>query len=169
MSGNEIIPTYAVKDEVSNLRGGRVLLTPKQKNFLVALSESGDGQAAAKEAGFKSLSEALESQFVAAEAVRIQDAWGYELRMNSRYTAGEHMRLMEKFEGEYASLKLADKPKMAAVLAKMSDTSLKASGKMNPWANDASSSVQVQINIGVVPAPNTQDSTIIEIKADNGG
>lgn len=167
MENNEIVSTYAVKDAVSNLRGDRVLLTPKQKQFLVALSESGDGGAAAKDAGYRNLSEALESPFVRAEAIRIQDAWGYELRMNSRYTAGEHMRLMEKFEAKYDSIKESEKPKMAAVLAKMSDTSLKASGKMNPWAQEVGASVKVEIHIGATPAESMDNGSVIEIRADN--
>jgi hypothetical protein len=147
MSETEI-STYAVRDTVPDLRGGKRLLTGKQKKFLVALSETGDGDEAAKIAGYKNLSEALESEFVAAEAERIQVAWGFEVRMNARFTSGEHMRLMDKFETEYDGLKKDDKPKMAAVLAKMSDTSLKASGKMSAQGGDGGSTVNVQINIG---------------------
>jgi len=167
MSDGSLIPTYQVKDEVPTLRGGKKLLTPKQKSFLVSLSENGDANLAAAEAGYKSASEAFESEIVVAEAERIQNAWSYEVRMNARFASGEHMRLMDKFETEYDGLKVAEKPKMAAVLAKMSDTSLKASGKMNPWAGEGGASVQVQINIGVSPAQDTNPSAVIEIKADN--
>ena len=148
MPDNTEISTYSVKNSVVNARGKTVLFTPKQKKFLEVLAEGGDDVAAAKAAGYKNLSEAMESDIVAAEMVRIQAAWSYEVRMNARFASGEHMRLMEKFENQYDESNKDDKPKMAGVLAKMSDTSLKASGKMNPMNGSGASMVNVQINIG---------------------
>lgn len=154
------ISTYHVKDSVSDLRGGRRILTPKQKTFLVALAEGGDEQEAAKVAGYKSVHEALESEYVLAEVERIQKAWAYEVRMNAKFASGEHMRLMEKFEDDYNIAKKDDKPKMASVLAKMSDTTLRASGKMGGGEGVGGATVNVQINIGG-SVPVSQESDII--------
>lgn len=151
MSEKTKIPTYVVPDEVIGHNNRPIILTKKQKRFLHLAAQSGDEQAAAKEAGYKSVSEALESEYVSLELAKIQRAWAYEVRMDAKFASGEHMRLMEKFEKDYDSLTSEDRSKMAAVLAKMSDTSLKASGKMSDLSAGNSERVMVQINVGSEP------------------
>lgn len=147
MSENEI-ELRPVKDRVPDLRGGKKLLTTKQMKFLRVFGEALDKDDAARAAGYNDASTAMESEVIVAEMEKIQEAWFHENRMNSKFASGEHMRLMEKFEKEYDSTGAKLRPQVASVLAKMSETSLKASGKMDQNADQARTQVLVQLNIG---------------------
>lgn len=150
------IATYPIKETVPDLRGGKKKLTAKQLHYLRCYAETLDEGQAAKDSGYRGAFEAMESEIICREMERIQEAWFHENRMNAKYCSGEHMRLMEKFETQYDKLDEEDKPKMASVLAKMSDTALKATGKMNNDQTGAGTTVLIQMNIGGVP----QDVTV---------
>jgi len=139
-----------VKDSIPDLRGGKRLLTKKEFVFLEEYGKNLDKTEAAKIAGYKSANDPMQSPSICAEMEKIQSAWMYEHRMNAKYAGGEHMRLMQKFEDKYdeKGVDSDTQAKFAGVLAKMSEASLKATGRIG--ANDkpgGGGNVLVQINI----------------------
>lgn len=93
-------------------------------------------------------SEILENPYVQEEMARTQRAWRYRSRMTQEQAAGEHMRLMEKFEENYDKLETGNKPKMAGVLAKMSEATMKATGLIGSERDQAMPTVIVNMNMG---------------------
>ena len=159
-----------VKKTAISANGKPVTLTTKQFVGLKHYAETLDIDASAKAAGYRDKTVFLDSEIVLAEIEKINTAWLYENRMTARFTAGEHMRMMQKFEDHYDKVAGKNKGQMAGVLAKMSDTALKASGKIGSGNGDGTSTnVMVQLNIGGsgedAPVKNI-DGVSIEVVAD---
>ena len=93
----------------------------------------------------------------------IQEEYQVAIRLNANSSAKKHLELMQKFEQDYdvADLKNQNKGSLASTLAKMSDTSLKATGQFNKA--DTGGGTKVEINIDLTS--NKQDEPI-EVKAE---
>lgn len=102
-------------------------------------------------------SEMLENPHVKNEMARIQRAWRYRSRMTQEFAGGEHMRLMDKFEENYDALESKERPKMAGVLAKMSEATMKATGLIGADKDQAMPTVIVNMNMGT---PENVDVTV---------
>ena len=143
------VPVTKVRKKAKNAKGDIVPLTGKELEFLKVYAETLDKTKAAKAAGYPDSYEAMQSDKICSEMERINDAWFYENRMNAKFASGEHQRLMEKFEGQYDKTGGKTKAQFAGVLAKMSESSLKATGKIGGNSEGGEGTrVFVQLNIG---------------------
>lgn len=163
------VPAKVVPTSVpSERRDGEVYVFKKQElDFLREYSASLDETIAFTNAqvDIRRRSEMLENIHVKKEMARIQRAWSCRSRMTQEYAGGEHMRLMEKFEENYDSLETGNKPKMAGVLAKMSEATLKATGLIGSDKEQTMPTVIVQMNMG--GAPETVAVTVNQGEQEN--
>lgn len=111
-------------------------------------------------------SEILANPHVLEEMKKIQRAWRFGSRLTQGVAAGEHMRLMEKFEENYDKLETGNKPKMAGVLAKMSEANMKATGLIGAERDQAMPTVIVNMNMG---APEEVSVSVNQGGENNGG
>lgn len=98
------------------------------------------------------------------ELAAIQEEYQVAIRMNANSSAKKHMELMAKFERDYdtADMKNQNKGSLASTLAKMSDSSLKATGQ---FANEQSGGgTKVHINIDLTT--NREEEPPIDITAE---
>lgn len=148
----QTVPVKLVPESVPSLQheGEKYVYKKAEINFLREYASSLDEDVAFAQLGLDSRrkSEILASPYVKAEMSRIQDTWRYRSRLTQDVAAGEHMRLMEKFEGDYDNLKVSDRPKMAGVLAKMSEGSMKATGLIGSERDQAMPTVIIRMNMG---------------------
>jgi len=99
------------------------------------------------------------------ELMRIQDEHVRALHLNTQSAAAEHMRLQRKFESDYDS---ADderaKASYAGVLARMSDSNLKATNHYLGEGVDKGIKVNINIDLGEqVVSGNTEDVIDVEV------
>lgn len=140
------LPVTEIREIVPDMRGGIKHLTKKEMDFLQHYASELNKAAAAKAAGYNSSWDPMQSEAIVAEMERIEKAFFYGMRMNANFAGGEHMRLMEKFERKYDAMDHENQAKMASVLAKMSETTLKATGKIG-GDGKGGQAVQVVINM----------------------
>lgn len=93
-------------------------------------------------------SEIVSNPHVIEEMLRIQKAWRYRGRVTQEFAGGEHMRLMEKFENDYDKVSLKERSKMAGVLAKMSETTMKATKLIGSDEGQQMPTVILNMNMG---------------------
>lgn len=93
-------------------------------------------------------SEILQNPHVREEMAKIQQAWRYRGRLTQEFAGGNHARLMQKFEQNYDQLETGNKPKMAGVLAKMSEATMKATGLIGSERDQALPTVIINMNMG---------------------
>lgn len=154
------VPVRKVPVKATRLRersGQPHFFTAKQRIFLDTLSRTLDYKQALKDSGLKP-HQVQKSPYLMDEAKIILEASGFIHRKNA--AMGNHLRLMDKFEKDYDTGPKADKPKYAGVLAKMSESCLKAAGEFGEDVEGSGASgVKVVINIGQPsqPAPRAVD------------
>lgn len=90
----------------------------------------------------------LANPHVLAEMAQIQQAWRFRGRLTQEFAGGNHARLMQKFEQNYDQLETGNKPKMADVLAKMSEATMKATGLIGSERDQALPTVIINMNMG---------------------
>lgn len=154
-------PVKIVPEQVQSLRnnGDSYLFKKAELDFLKEYSTCLDEDLALSRVNVahQRKSEILENLYVQNEMHKIQRAWRYRSRMTQEHAAGEHMRLSEKFENDYDELELNNKSKMAGVLAKMSEATMKATGLIGTERDQSMPTVIVQMNMG---SPENVDVTI---------
>lgn len=119
-----------------------------EMEFLQAYSSCYDVDQAFTEARIerRRRSEILDDPYVKAEMVNIQQVWKYHGRMSAGFAAGNHMRLMGKFENEYNKSGRSDKAKFAGTLAKMSEATLKSTGMIGNQHKDDIPTVIINVD-----------------------
>lgn len=159
------IPVKIVPDSVPSLQteGALYVFKKREIDFLREYGNSLDEDVAFGQLGLDSRlkSEILNNAYVQQEMGRIQQAWRYRSRLSQDQAAGEHMRLMQKFEEDYDLQKTADKSKMAGVLAKMSEASMKATGLIGSDREQAMPTVIIRMNMG--------DDTTVGVQVNQTG
>lgn len=146
------VPAKIVPDSVSSLKndGEEYIFKKRELDFLKEYATHLDEDMAFAQLGLEHQrkSDILNNPHVKVEMVRIQKAWRFRSRLTQDFAAGEHMRLMEKFEDNYDQLETGNKPKMAGVLAKMSEANMKATGMIGSERDQAMPSVIINMDMG---------------------
>lgn len=163
--GDKTLPVTRVNEVVPDMRGGIKTLTKKGITFLQNYAESMDETEAAKIAKYASAWEPKQDPAIVAEMERIDKAFFYGIRMNANFAGGEHERLMQKFEEKYDGASEDNKAKLANTLAKMSETRLKATGKIGPDGKNGSP-LQVVINMDM--SGTKKPAIVIDGEVDGG-
>lgn len=152
MTQTSNVPAKVVPESVPSLRdeGELYVFKKRELDFLQHYAVSLDEDMSFNQLGLEHQRKAdiLNNPYVQQEMVRIQKAWCYRGRLSQDFAAGEHMRLMQKFEDDYDLQKVSDKPKMAGVLAKMSEGSMKATGLIGTERDQAMPTVIVNMDMG---------------------
>jgi len=138
----------------------------KQMLFLKEYSKHLDADLAAKAVDVKerTVKKWLQTEAMRAEIMEIHSWWRWDIRMTSEAASSKHLKLMEKFEKDYNSLDLGDKPKMATPLAKMSDIYMRAT---NSYKNDDTSASNIIINIDLGGDPENEKKVKISGNKDD--
>lgn len=164
MTQKSSVPAKKVPNSVPHLKGnGEKIFTSRELKFLRAYSHTCDEISALEEAGIQRnrLSEIIDEPHVAAEMKKIQEVWRYQSRLTAGYSAGNHMRLMQKIEDEYdTAVSVANKAKFAPTLARMSDSAMKATNLIGSHESEKMPTVIINVEpsaIGVESKP-----TVIE-------
>lgn len=139
----ETVPSLTKKGEVYVFNGPTI-------KFFEAYTQSMDVEAAALAAGIdtRHRNEFLSNPYVIAEIDKIQRAWSLSHRMTVGFAAGEHMRLMEKFEGQFDKEKGKVKSSYAGTLAKMSEAVMKGVGLIGADNAPTVPNVSIELNLG---------------------
>ena len=142
----------------------------KQLMFLEEYSKDLDTKRAAKAVGYKARyieefrnqHKAL-GQAMTREMQRIQRDWIKAIRLNAKSSAAKHIEIFEKIEADYDIADLETKSKFAGTLAKLSDTSLKATGQFAQ--EKVNSGVKVEVNIDLSSNdPKTIEAEVIDVE-----
>lgn len=147
------VPARRVNPSVPSLKneGEQYVMTNNAVRFLESYTQNLDEKKACQDAGieYSNRDSVIGNPHVQREMALIQRAWRYKGRLTAESAAGEHMRLMEKFEDNFDSAeKHGDKAKYAGTLAKMSEASMKATDLIGKENHDAMPSVVVNIDMG---------------------
>ena len=98
-----------------------------------------------------------------AEIEAIHKIWKTNIRMTAEHATARHIELMDKVEVEFDKAEGAtNKAKLAAPLAKMSDSYLKAAGKFSTDGNQKGISVTINIDLGDSDKPIEVDGEVID-------
>mgnify|MGYP006879613821 CR=1 FL=1 len=84
------------------------------------------------------------------EMMEIQKEYQVAIKLNANSSAVKHLELLQKFEADYdtADINNQNKGSLASTLAKMSDTSLKATGQFNNGEMGGGMKVEINIDLG---------------------
>lgn len=97
--------------------------------------------------------EILRDPHVQEEMGIIQQTYRYQSRMTTGFVAGKHMELMDKVEKEFDGTDSKEhKARFAAVLAKLSDGAMKATGLIGTQTGEQMPMVVMNLNTGGAPA-----------------
>ena len=97
-----------------------------------------------------------------AEIEAIHKIWQTNIRMTAEHATARHIELMDKVETEFDNAEgAADKAKLAAPLAKMSDSYLKAAGKFATGGDQKGISVTINIDLGGEDQPVVIEGEVI--------
>lgn len=143
----EPIITRKVREVIITDNAKPHLFTPRHLSFLQSYSQTLDVDEALKISGVRR-SEIEKSSYLAAEVQLINECAMYKHRAAS--AMGRHERLMDKIEQNFDKTH-DDKTRASfgSILAKMSETSLKAAGEFGEKReNNGLTGVQVIINLG---------------------
>ncbi len=98
-----------------------------------------------------------------AEIEAIHKIWKTNIRMTAEHATARHIELMDKVEDEFDKAEGAtNKAKLAAPLAKMSDSYLKAAGKFSTDGNQKAVNVTINIDLGDSNKPIEVEGEIID-------
>ncbi len=163
MTRKSNVPAKIVPTSVPSLKkeGEVKIFTKPQLDFLRAYSQCYDEDQAFTEARIEKRhrSDILNEPHVKEEMQKIQRVWQFHGRMTAGFAAGNHMRLMSRFESEFdGSESHGDRAKFAGTLAKMSEASLKSTGLIGNQQSDqvptviinmtdSSATANVQVNV----------------------
>lgn len=174
------IPKPTRKHEVGTLAkqedefNGLAEFFPMKPEYIIALQEYQkdlDLDRAMKAAGIsyavkKKLLDPTEERGLAflKEVKEIQDQYYKAIRLNASSSAVKHLELMAKIEADYdrADITNQNKGSFASTLAKMSDTSLKATGQFTQENKGGGTKVEINIDL----SSNAQQDPPIDIKAE---
>lgn len=166
MTQNSNVPAKIVPTSVPSLKkeGEVKVFTKPQLDFLRAYSQTCDEEVAFVEARIdrRYRNDMLEEPHVQKEMQKIQQVWRFQARLTAGFSAGNHMRLMEKFEDEYdSSDKKEEKARFAGTLAKMSEGTMKATGLIGTTQTNELPTVIINMN-------GSGDKTA-NVQVNNGG
>lgn len=119
---------------------------PRQVKWLEVFTKTLDYKLASKESELP-YPQVEKSQYMVNEIQLIMESVSYKHRSSAALP--NHHRLMAKIEKDYDAAIVARKPAFASVLAKMSDTSLKAEGEFNDDSNNSGdNNLTIRFNFG---------------------
>jgi hypothetical protein len=133
--------------------------SPRHLKFLEVYAETLDYKKALRTAEMRA-KDVTNSAYLLNEIKLINQA--ASLKHRNKSALGTHHRLMQKFEKQFDAEYGKNKTPYASVLAKMSDTALKAAGEFTDHQeNTGFAGIQVTINIGdPSPQPRTIDAQV---------
>lgn len=157
MTQNSDVPARIVPPSVPSLKKpGTVHFFRKDVHeFLRAYAGSLDEDQAFNEARIDTRyrEEILRDPHVMEEMAIIQQTYRFQSRLTTGYVGGKHMELMDKGEKEFDGTDSKEhKARFLGVLAKMSDTAMKATGLIGPQAGEQLPMVIMNLNTGGAPA-----------------
>jgi hypothetical protein len=143
------------------------IYTAKEIKFLDVYCDTLDKATALKEAGLK-LEQVKRNKYLMNELEMLQRIAQKKHRL--RMAAAKHLDLMEKFEDEFDKVKGKDNKAAvgySSTLARMSETTLRASGEFAEKKTGSGVNLSVNITIGGEQEPLTVEGEVIDVEVED--